>query len=114
MCYLDLYDILNSNTPPTDEQLHKVIDHSSESKANLSHEQFQQLADEFIESYNKKATGIPGRAGYSPSLFENAKPTPYMHALQSHGKDQMQRLRTFGLTWNMLSAQVRIFLILFI
>ena len=43
-----------SNTPPTEEQLHKVIDHSSESKANLSHEQFQQLADEFIASYTKK------------------------------------------------------------
>jgi len=50
-----------SNTPPTDEQLHKVVDHSSESKANLSYEQFQQLADEIIESYNKKATGIPGQ-----------------------------------------------------
>ena len=50
-----------SNTPPTDEQLHKVVDHPSESKANLSHKQFQQLADEFIESYNKKATGIPGQ-----------------------------------------------------
>ena len=43
-----------SNTPPTDEQLHKVVDHPSESKANLSHEQFQQLADEFIASYTKK------------------------------------------------------------
>jgi len=39
-----------SNTPPTEEQLHKVIDHSSESKSNLSHEQFQQLADKFTVS----------------------------------------------------------------